>query len=238
MKQNTLTIIFAVAKKYAALALMILATLNANAQRSGLTISVATNAHIVDGKGGIHPISATLRKEKKVVNDLVEATKTKSFNPNDMRATPEKKVPNKIQPITPPVVIASTTIYDIAGNTAPNQYTSLETNFIFTFYNVNGIVINSLSEIIELYKLEKGASSRSFCIPAGNCTAVNIPIQISGNASDDIRISGKGAGAGRAILHHITIPSGYLSAGEYTFIDKATLTADGTALVCFAFTVL
>jgi hypothetical protein len=221
-------------KKYAAFALMILATLNANAQRSGLTISiVAKTQQIADGKGGIKPTTATLRKVKKAVNDIAEATKTKSFNPNDMSPTHEKKVPNKIQQITTPEVVTSTTIYDISGATAQDQYTSLQANFIFKFVNVNSNVIGSLSEIIELYKLEKGATNRSFCIPSGNCTAVKIPMQIS----DNIGIPGNGSGAATTIVHRITVPSGYLAAGEYAFIDKSTLTADGTAMVCFAFTV-
>lgn len=54
MTQNTQIMIFTVAKKYAAFALMILATLHANAQRSGLNISLVTNANIVDGKGVQH----------------------------------------------------------------------------------------------------------------------------------------------------------------------------------------
>ncbi|MEO6133559.1 MAG: hypothetical protein ABIP35_00310 [Ginsengibacter sp.] len=239
MKQKTQTIIFAAAKKYVAFSLMLLATLRADAQHSGLTISVASKAQqIAAMRGGISPTTATLRKVKKVVNDIAEATK-KMQSSSLNTPTTEKKVVDQIPqtfPTSP--VITSATIYDIKANTAPDQYTSLQANFVFTFYNTNNALISGLSEIIELYKLEKGAITRSFCIPAGNCKAINIPIQISDNASPDIHGTEKGAGAGKSTIHHITIPSGYLSAGEYAFIDKSTLSADGTALVCFAFTVL
>ena len=240
MKQKTQTIIFANAKKYVAFALMLFATWNANAQRSGLTITVASKAQQITAmRGGINPTTATLRKVNKVVNDIAEATKKmQSSSLNTMSPTTEKKVPDKMQQITPPVVVTSTTIYDIKDNTAPDQYTGLQADFVFTFYNINNTLISGLSEIIELYKLEKGATTRSFCIPAGNCTAINIPIQISDNASPDIHGTAKGAAAGKSTIHQITIPSGYLSAGEYAFIDKSTLTGDGTALVCFTFTVL
>lgn len=240
MKQNTQTIIFAAAKKYGAFSLMLLATLNADAQHSGLTISVASRAQqIAAMKGGITPTTATLRKVNKATMDIAEATKKmQSSSLNNTSPTSEKKVPGKMQQFTPPATITSTTIYEIANNTSTDQYTSLQANFVFSFYNINNTLISGLSEIIELYKLEKGATTRSFCIPAGNCTAINIPIQISDNASPDIHGTVKGAGAGKSTIHHITIPSGYLSAGEYAFIDKSTLKADGTALVCFAFTVL
>ena len=239
MKQKTQIIFFAAAKKYVAFSLMLLGTLNANAQHSGLTISIASKAQqIVAMRGGISPTTATLRKVKKVVNDISEATKKMQSSTLNTPTT-EKKVVDKIpHTFSPSPVITSTTIYDIKDNSAPDKYTSLQANFVFTFYNINNTLISGLSEIIELYKLEKGATSRSFCIPAGNCLAINIPIQISDNASPDIHGSEKGAGAGKSTIHQITIPSGYLSAGEYAFIDKSTLTADGTGLVCFAFTVL
>ena len=236
MKQKTRTNIFAAAKKYATFIFLMILILNANAQRSGLNIAIATTANIAGGKGGIQQTTATLHKE--VVKDVPIPVDGKPFEFNDKSGTPEKKAVSKPKEIAPPVVKTSATVYDIAGNAASDQYTSLQANFIFTFSNINRSVISSLSEIIELYKLEKGTSTRSFCIPAGSCTAVNIAIQISNNASEDIRIPVNRGSYGNPILHHITIPSGYLSPGEYAFIDKSSLKTDGTALVCFAFRVI
>ncbi len=95
--------------------------------------------------------------------------------------------------------------------------------------------------MIELYKLEKSSRIRSFCIPSGNCTSLNIPIQITLNGQPVVPNAGNtanaGAGAGKSPVYFVVIPSGYLQTGEYAFIDKSTLTTDGSAIQCFAFTV-
>jgi hypothetical protein len=90
--------------------------------------------------------------------------------------------------------------------------------------DVNQHQISNPAIVIELYKLEVGTSCRSFSIPAGSCNSVNIPIQIT---SDGARVP----------VYSVAIPSGYLQPGEYAFIDKSSLNTDGSALVCFAFTV-
>ena len=130
------------------------------------------------------------------------------------------------------------TIYDMPGNTAVLQLTSLQASFKFMFINTNNIkesISNNSAGLIELYKLEKNSSIRTFCIPSGNCTSLNIPIQITLNGQPVVPNAVNASAAGA--VYFVIIPSGYLQPGEYAFIDKSTLTTDGTSIQCFAFTV-
>lgn len=139
--------------------------------------------------------------------------------------------------------MTSATIYDIPGTTAipSRQYTSLQAGFKFTYFGRRGIA-QSPAGVIELYKLEKGINTRSFCIPWDGCSASNIPIQITANGQPVAADSGTGRVAGTASgkspLYLVVLTNGgYLQPGEYAFIDKSSLTHDGSAMVCFAFTV-
>jgi hypothetical protein len=160
-------------------------------------------------------------------------------------ATAEVKQNKQINTFSVPATttITSATIYDIAGATAipSRQYTSLQAAFKFLFYNGTTRMASSPAGIIELYKLEKSTSSRSFCIPSGGCASVNIPIQITVNGQPvmpDAGIIDARAGAGKSPLYMVVLPNGgYLQPGEYAFIDKSSLSRDGSALKCFAFTV-
>ena len=98
-----------------------------------------------------------------------------------------------------------------------------------------GNVVFNPSDEIELDKLQKGINTRTFCIPTGVCTSVNIPIQITGDGY--IPASGTGAAAGKTSGYMVIIPYGYLQPGEYAFIDKSSLKPNGPALICFAFNV-
>lgn len=100
---------------------------------------------------------------------------------------------------------------------------------------VRGNVVFNPSDAIELYKLEKGIYTHTFCIPPGGCTSVNIPIQITGDGY--IPAAGTGTAAGKTGGYMVVIPSGYLQPGEYAFIDKSSLKADGSALAYFGFNV-
>ena len=216
-----------------------------NAQRSMLLIGTLTNNELVgrDGsenyKGGISSTTASLRKE--IVRDkidnkniLPEASKDKPI-PTDMQKNGTPKI------IVAPVLTTIGTIYDIPGNTATNQYSSLQANFKFFFYNGNTRSSGSPAGLVELYKLEKGPNTRSFCIPSGGCASVNIPIQITANGQavvPEATTGGGGRASGKSPLYLVILPNGgYLQPGEYAFIDKSSLKQDGTALLCFTFTV-
>jgi hypothetical protein len=176
------------------------AAFTAHAQSSSIVIGTQTNKDILNAKGGITSVLASLRKEIKK----------------------EK-------------VIASATVYDITGNTSSNLYTSLQASFHFYYSKANNPTQGSPEGFVELYKLEIGASTRSFCIPAGKCASVNIPIQITAKGSTPN--SGKGASSGNS-MYMVTLSNGnYLQPGEYAFIDKSSLSRDASALYCFSFTV-
>lgn len=220
------------------------APVDSNGQNSGLNIGAISEV-TVDPRGpvsikGIEQSTAVLRK---LVN---EAKKQEIVATKDPIASTKKEITTE-KPIKKelpvPVVTTSGTIYDIPGATAIHQYTSLQASFKF-LYELHGLSPQqyqtfNVTQAIELYKLEKGTSTRSFCIPSGSCSSVNIPIQITGNGLRGGPVSTSSGGAARSPYSCFTVvfPSGYLEPGEYAFIDKSSLKPDGTALICFVFTV-
>jgi hypothetical protein len=227
-------------KKIILFLILAITIIKADAQRSGLVIGILSNHNIADGKGGIEPATAALRKE--VVRDKVDLKNPLLENPKEKVVITDDKKNITPKTITPPAITTSGTIYDIPGNTAISQYTSLQANFQFSFYNITNRTLTSPAGVIELYKLEKGANTRSFCIPSGGCASVNIPIQITANGQPVVASAGTGGGAGAATgkspMYLVVLPNGgYLQPGEYAFIDKSSLKPDGSALVCFTFTV-
>lgn len=190
---------------------------------------------------------ATLKKTSKEIvasETAVKETSETAVAINDketVAATEVKQV--RVLNVPATTTVTSTTIYDISGITATpsRQYTSLQAGFKFTYFDRRGIV-QSPAGVIELYKLEKGITTRSFCIPWGGCASSNIPIQITANGQPIVADAGTGrvagTGSGKSPLYLVVLPNGgYLQPGEYAFIDKSTLTRDGSALVCFTFTV-
>ncbi len=216
--------------------LMGLTNLSAKAQRSGLNIvtSSVPNATLYDLRAGIDKSIATLRKE--VVKDKTEKAVPL---PAIQKETPIKEISKKpTLPIVVTPVLTSTTIYDIPGSAAALQYTSLQASFKFLYTDITSYSANTPAGVVELYKLEKGTSSRSFSIPSGSCSAVNIPIQIMADGqlvTPSTESIPAGGAAGKSPVYMVVIPSGYLQPGEYAFIDKSSLKADGSALICFCF---
>ena len=239
---------FRKAKRYTLLLVLFISALSkTNAQTSGLRIAASyeiTYANSGELRFKSNLLSAAVLR--KLINEAkiqeIIATKDpigtiKKEGTDNIK----KNVTIKEAPIR--VVTTSGTIYDIPGSTAAYQYTSLQASFKFV-YEVRGLSAQQVNafnaqQSIELYKLEKGDNTRSFCIPSGSCTSVNIPIQITGNGLHGVsNYGGAGAATGKGDnLFTIVIPSGYLAPGEYAFIDKSSLTADGNSLKCFAFTV-
>ena len=239
-KANRFTTII---KKYTFLLLLLTITmLQTHGQRSGLRIAALNE---IGAGGQFKGNSLSTAALRKLVNEdkkqQIATTKdpigsTKKEAPGYAKAANDAPQSQSRQAIPGPVVTTSGTIYDMPGSTSIYQYTSLQASFIF-LYELNGLSpqqqnISDISQVIELYKLEKGASTRSFCIPSGGCTSVNIPIQITGQG-----LHHPGEAWGKNLHFTIVIPSGYLQPGEYAFIDKSSLSADFTALNCFAFTV-
>ena len=185
----------------------------------------------------------TITKAKIVEEQSVKETEEKvDTAPKKDKKTAKSSEPKQnlsINPIYVPktTIITSATIYDIIGATAipTRQYTSLQASFLFLFFNRNSGVQNPVG-LIELYKLEKGVNTRSFCIPSGGCASINIPIQITTNGQPVIA----GAGVSTAITSGYAVVlsnGGYLQPGEYAFIDKSSLIRDGSSLICFTFSV-
>jgi hypothetical protein len=227
---------------------------NAYSQFSGLRINIENTTRVIkDGSYTIVSMKESIATLRVLVNDQqkIKLSEKDNISSSDQiklmaadtskteagKLKSAKTVVTKLNPLTTPEPILTTsgTIYDIPVATSLNQFTSLQANFKF-LYNVHGLFQTQVSnfnavQYIELYKLEKGTDKRSFCIPAGSCSSINIPIQITGNG-----LYGLTNEPAHGVFT-VTIPSGYLQPGEYAFIDKSSLTADSKSLVCFPFTV-
>ncbi|MEP6673882.1 MAG: hypothetical protein ABJA78_01960 [Ferruginibacter sp.] len=237
---------FAIVRSFL-ITLFAIAILQTNAQMSGLGIA-ATNSISYSSSGEVrfsNKIEQSTAASRKLFNEVKKQQITKEITKDILDSTIVKKVPvgsKAIIEASAPVVTTSGTIYDIPGITALHQYTSLQASFKFT-YDLHGLSqqqqnISDITQVIELYKLEKGTNTRSFCIPSGSCSSINIAIQITGNGLLNGITGSGGAAVGKSVSGFtVVFPSGYLAPGEYAFIDKSSLTTDGTSLRCFAFTV-
>ncbi|MGG9960413.1 hypothetical protein [Ferruginibacter sp. SUN106] len=232
--------------------------IKAEAQTSGLFIGTTSGYKIFnpDGslnfKGGITSAIAALRVQiikprvdKKITSPVDPKVQISETNIDSVVTNKDEIKAVSQQAVAAPVTRTLSTIYDIPGNTSVNQYTSLQANFQFLFFDPSQRIRtpSNPAGVIELYKLEKGSNTRTFCIPSGNCSSVNIPIQITENGQPVVAGAGingatAGAGVGKPPIYMVVIPNGgYLQPGEYAFIDKSSLKPDGSALVCFTFTV-
>lgn len=90
------------------------------------------------------------------------------------------------------------------------------------------------STAIELYKVELKDGNRIFSVIPGKTNAIKIAISFlekipegQGTSRDDKRTT----------INQVLLPD-YLTAGEYVFIDKKSISADGTQINVYAFTIL
>jgi hypothetical protein len=119
-------------------------------------------------------------------------------------------------------------IFMLAGASSTVSTTSIQAKFGF-----DGNASDSTN--IELYKLEVKDGNRIFSVIPGKTLAVKIPINFlekqppTGGTKDDPY--------GRSEVNQVKIPN-YLTQGEYVFIDKASISHDGTQMNCYAFKVL
>ncbi len=119
-------------------------------------------------------------------------------------------------------------IFVLAGTSSTVSTTSIQAKFGF-----DGNAGDSVN--IELYKVEVKDGNRIFSVVPGKTLAVKMSINFlekqppSGSTKDDPY--------GRTSVNQVKI-SNYLTQGEYVFIDKASISADGTQINCYAFNIL
>ena len=119
-------------------------------------------------------------------------------------------------------------IFVLSGASSTVATTSIQAKFGF-----DGNASDSVN--IELYKLEVRDGNRIFSVVPGKTLAVKMPINFlekqppTGGNKDDTY--------GRTSVNQVKI-SNYLTQGEYVFIDKASISADGTQINCYAFKIL
>jgi hypothetical protein len=147
-------------------------------------------------------------------------------------AVPQPVVKSKSLTEPPALKREVTTDYSIfilAGASSSIATTSLQAKFGF-----DGNASDSVN--IELYKPEVKDGNRIFSVIPGKTSAVKIAINFLEKLSD----YGGGTKAdplGRTGVNQVKL-SGYLTQGEYVFIDKASISADGTQINCYAFKIL
>jgi hypothetical protein len=119
-------------------------------------------------------------------------------------------------------------IFVLEGASSTVATTSIQAKFGF-----DGNASDSVN--IELYKVEVKDGNRIFSVVPGKTLAVKIAINFlekqppTGSTNDDPY--------GRSGVNQVKIPN-YLTQGEYVFIDKASISRDGTQINCYAFKIL
>ncbi len=90
------------------------------------------------------------------------------------------------------------------------------------------------SAAIELYKVEVKDGNRVFSVIPGKTTAVKIAINFLGKIPEG---QGTSRDDKRTTINQVLLPV-YLTAGEYVFIDKNSISKDGSQINCYAFAIL
>jgi hypothetical protein len=118
-------------------------------------------------------------------------------------------------------------IFVLNGASANASTTTLNARFGF-----DGDPNDSMN--IELYKVEVKGDNRNFSVDPAKTLAVKIPIYFL----EKMPQGGFGSrNETRTKLNQIKLYD-YLVAGEYVFIDKASVSADGIQINCYAFKIL
>ncbi len=115
-------------------------------------------------------------------------------------------------------------IFVLNGATSTVATTSIQAKFGF-----DGQANDTAN--IELYKLEVKDGNRIFSVLPGKTLATKISISFTADPS------GYDPNSEKSFLTQVKI-SGYLTQGEYVFIDKASVSTDGTQINCYAFKIL
>ncbi len=120
--------------------------------------------------------------------------------------------------------------YYAPGAASTKQFLTVEANI--------GFKVCYVQPNMELYKADVKNGMRTFTIPAGTNGnhSVNIPIQVitPPGIADPNRNGGMVWGKG---FFKIKFTNGYLAPGEYILIDKNSLSADGTQMKGYAFSI-
>jgi len=128
------------------------------------------------------------------------------------------------------LIKAGSNFYYATGAASTKQFFSVDANI--------GFKICYIQPTLELYKAEVKNGMRTFTIPAGSNgnNAVNIPIQVitPPGIADPNRNGAMLWGKGNFKVKFV---NGYLSQGEYLLIDKNSISADGTQMKGYAFSI-
>ena len=116
-------------------------------------------------------------------------------------------------------------IFVIPGTSSSVSTTSIQAKFGFESNAYD-------TSYIELYKVELKDGNRIFSVIAGTTTALKIPISFITKTVGGAATTATSSGVNQIII------SNYLTAGEYVFIDKTSISTDGTQINCYAFKIL
>jgi hypothetical protein len=194
----------------------------ANAQTSSIGIfSVLNNRNTPQSP--VPSSIATIQKEviHKGATTPVEITPT-------IPTTPTKPIKSNIDLTKKAEIKSDYAIFELAGATSTVQLNTLQAKFGF-----DGKASDTSK--IQLYKVEVKDGKRIFSVIAGKTLATRISINFLEKIPENI---GSSRSDTRTNVNQVKFPNGYLPQGEYVFIDTATISADGTQLKCYAFTIL
>jgi hypothetical protein len=202
-------------------------------------IAIAVFSVISNAQTGARKSFSLLNQKNTPQNGLQSVTATISKTvtaiiPEVQIGTPVEQPIAKPKSLTEPSklkreVTNDYSIFVLAGASSTIATTSIQAKFGF-----DGNASDSTN--IELYQVEVKDGNRIFSVIPGKTLAVKIPIHFL----EMIPYQGggtKGDPLGRTGVNQVKI-SNYLTAGEYVFIDKASISADGTQINCYAFKIL
>jgi hypothetical protein len=174
-------------------------------------------------QSGLQSVTATIQKTSTVV--IPEVVQLGTPVPQPAAKPKSLTEPSKLKR----EVTNDYNIFILTGASSTIATTSLQAKFGF-----DGNASDSAN--IELYKLEVKDGNRIFSVIPGKTLAEKISIHFL----EMIPYEGggtKGDPLGRTGVNQVKL-SGYLTQGEYVFIDKASISADGTQINCYAFKIL
>lgn len=132
----------------------------------------------------------------------------------------EKGMPKAPLEMTPAAIVASKggkpsiSVYEIQGGKSANRILAIEAMFRATSDNMTAKT--DPASVIQLYKLAVSKTKRSFSLtPDSKVQSSSVPISFQQDEFLNFKI----------------LLSGYLTPGEYAFIDKSTVKSDGSVTV-------
>jgi hypothetical protein len=159
---------------------------------------------------------------------IAQINNTKSFSLLGKRNTPQSTIQRAVATIlTVENDKKDYSIFVLNGASANASTTTLNAKFGFS-----GEPKDTMD--IELYKVEIKDGSRIFSVTPLKTSAIKIPIYFLEKMPQG---GFGGRNDTRTNVNQIKLYD-YLGSGEYVFIDKASVSADGTQINCYAFKIL